>query len=106
MRSDPFDRPLVALLERLRWHELDYRCLVDDLQLWRATYPCCRGETTLREPFRGGPVTIRCAGLGCDETRIVAALAAAPGRGDGLDLAEGASAIAHRALELLERSCQ
>jgi hypothetical protein len=106
-RPDPFDRPLDVLIERLRWHELGYRWSEDDLRLWRAICPCCRDEMTLRESYVGGPVSIRCAGLGCDETRVVAALAAEPYRPEeGLDLAEGMSALAHRALELLESRCR
>lgn len=100
------DRPLDALLERLRWHELAYRPHHDDVERWIATCPSCGNEMVLREAYPGAPVTVIC-GHGCHESRIVAALAAEPRPDDeGLALAEDASEIAHRALELLEESCQ
>jgi hypothetical protein len=106
-RPDPFDRPLDALLERLRIHQLSHRPHPDDLERWIATCPCCGNEMVLREPYIGAAVTVIC-GHGCHETRIIAALAADPliPGSQGLDLAEDASAIAQRALELLEASCR
>jgi hypothetical protein len=105
-RPDPFDRPLDATLERLRVHRIAYRPHYADIDRWITSCPICAEELVLHEPYIGSPVTVRCASL-CHEQRIVAALAAEPPRFDeGLALAEGASEIAHRALELLEESCR
>jgi hypothetical protein len=105
-RPDPFSRPLDAVLERLRVLRLGYRPHPDDLERWIATCPICGNEMILRENYVGAAVTVIC-GHGCHETRIVAALAAEPRCYDeGPALAEDASDIAHRALELLEESCR
>jgi hypothetical protein len=78
-RPDPFDRPLDALLERMRWHKLIYRWDIRDLTVWHAPCPVCGGCLALRlvERYVGGPVSITCVN-DCHESRIVAALAAAP----------------------------
>jgi hypothetical protein len=105
-RSDPFDRPLDAALERLRVHNLAYRPHHADVDRWIATCPLDGEEMTLHEPYVGSWVTVRCAG-GCHEARIIAALAAEPQQPDqGLDRAEETSDIAWRALELAESLCR
>jgi hypothetical protein len=108
-RPDPFERPLDALLERLRVHGLDYRP-AKAWDTWTATCPVCGNSMLLRERFRGAAVELNCIWGGCHESRIVAALAEPPGISgeDALQLAEGLSAVAHRALALLEGvpSCQ
>jgi hypothetical protein len=105
-RPDPFDRPLDATLERLRILGLPYRPHFAHVDRWVAVCPCCQGELHLREPFVGSAVTVSCDG-GCHESRIVAALAAEPPNYDvGLSLAEEASDIAHRALEIAEQPCR
>lgn len=76
-RPDPFDRPLDALLERLRIHGRRYRPHPHDLERWIATCPVCGNEMGLREPYVGAAVSVVC-GHGCHETRIVHALAAEP----------------------------
>jgi hypothetical protein len=79
-RPDPFDRPLDALLERIRWHGLDHTGDPEAIDAWVAPCPVCGcGRPALRfvERYVGGPVSITCVS-GCHETRIVAALAAAP----------------------------
>jgi hypothetical protein len=103
---DPFDRPLDAMLERLRVHDIRYEWHTDQLDRWDLSCPICAASTTLREPYKGAAVTVRCDG-GCHESRILAALAAEPhGYDAGLELAEAVSALAWRALELLESSCR
>ncbi len=77
MRPDPFDRPLDAMLERLRVHAIRYQWHADQLDRWDTTCPICVEPATLREPYDAG-----------------------------LELAEAASAVAWRALELLEASCR
>jgi hypothetical protein len=101
----PEDRPLDVTLERLRVHAIAYRPDYADIARWLSECPICSEELLLHEPYVGAPVTVRCSG-GCHETRIVAALAAEPRRDEGIALAEAASGVAHRALELLEESCQ
>jgi hypothetical protein len=105
-RADPFARPLDATLERLRVHGIPYRGDYSDIDRWLTSCPVCAEELLLHEPYLGAPVTVRCASQ-CHESRIVAALAAEPHSQDaGLDLAEGVSEIAHRALDLLEERCR
>jgi hypothetical protein len=105
-RTDVFDRPLDATLERLRVHGLAYRPHFDRVDAWIATCPVDGEELLLHEPYLGSPVVVRCTGE-CHESRIIAALAAPPyDPGPGLGLAEEAAAIAHRALELAESLCQ
>lgn len=105
-RPDPFDRPLDTLLERLRAHGIGYMWHADQLDRWDTSCPICGEPMTLREPYKGAAVAIRCDN-GCHESRMVAALATEPNRRDeGLDLAEAASEIAQRALKLVETSCR
>jgi hypothetical protein len=103
-RPDPFERPLDALLERLRIHGLDYRPHRTDVECWLADCPVCGSQMLLRERYIGAPAEARCTFGGCHESRIVAALAEPPGISAevALELAEQASAIAHRALAQLE----
>jgi hypothetical protein len=106
VRPDPFARPLDATLERLRAHGITYRCHIDHLDRWVTFCPICGDSLTLREPYVGAAVAVRCDG-GCHESRIVGALAAEPSPHDeGLDLAEAVADIARRAIELLEDRCQ
>jgi hypothetical protein len=79
LRQDPFDRPLDALLERMRRHGIAYRPDLGALDVWLATCPVCGGSLALRlvERGMGGPVAITCVN-GCHESRVFAALAAAP----------------------------
>lgn len=106
MRSDPFDRPLDAMLERLRVHGITYGRPGTEIDRWVTSCAVCGQPMMLHEPYLGSPVTVRCS-AGCHESRVVRALAAEPHRYDeGLDLAEDASAAAWRALDLLEQACR
>ncbi|HEY4429235.1 MAG TPA: hypothetical protein VGN08_13615 [Solirubrobacteraceae bacterium] len=78
LRADPFERPLDALLERLRVHSIAYRPDFEAVDRWRTSCPCCSGELILHEPYVGSAVVVRCVEGECHESRIVDALAARP----------------------------
>ena len=98
------DWPLDLALDRLRAHRLPYKWVKEGV--WESICPACRAPEwglRLREPTRGGPITLRCAAR-CEEKKILAALLAEPvdERGQAaLGLAEEASRVAHEALGLL-----
>jgi hypothetical protein len=76
-RIDPFDRPADALLLLLRERGPDaYR--VQGPHQWIARCPlCAERRLTVRERGTGGDVTVDC-GNGCDPSRALAVLTAAP----------------------------
>jgi hypothetical protein len=97
----------------LRVLGLDYR---PDLRqqdgLWEARCPCCAPFTdkltlTISEGHRGGRVSVSCASRGCPaveiQTRLRDALLPPVDGRLALELAEQASSIATRALELAEQ---
>ena len=104
-RRDPFDRPLDALLERMRWHSLEYRPHPGHVDRWVADCPVCDAQwpalelvehpsvarPLLAEEFVGGPVSAICMN-GCHESRIIAALAATPKQAQGKDASRQAAA--------------
>jgi hypothetical protein len=106
------DWSLDVVLQQLREHRLVYEWDQSDLKVWHAVCPvcrahpgCCTGEWTLRlrEPWRGGPISLACT-TGCEDTKVRAALAADPDSiklADALRLAEDARSVAAKALQLL-----
>jgi hypothetical protein len=107
-RADPFARPLDAALERMRVHSLGYTPHPGDIRRWVGRCPSCREYAlVLHEPFVGGSVSVTC-GRSCDESRIIAGLAAAPEvlSDHALELAEQGADLARRAIELADRSCR
>ena len=107
------DWPLDRALQDLRRLQLDYRPSIEDFHVWEAVCPCCRTwGLRLREPHRGGPVSLDCTVGGCEDHAVRWALSADPlawrvaeleeQLAGALDLAESASDIARRALALLD----
>jgi hypothetical protein len=100
-------------LEHLRRHRLPYRWSEDDLRVWLAVCPACLEpdwNLSIREPKRGGPISLFCR-IGCDSQAIRQALeanaipeqveAARAEAAEAWQAAENASAIAAQALELV-----
>lgn len=79
MRREPIRRPLDAILLGLRAHSIGYRPDLERPDRWTADCPLCRtlGSLALTEHGDGRAASIRCS-TGCDESKIIAALAAEP----------------------------
>ena len=98
-------------LELLRAAGLPYKWHPTQLNRWDSCCPrCLSGEWDLTIIDRGQTVALRCRG-GCTEEQIVEALQERPallvaqdGENKALELAEAASALAHRALKLAEEA--
>jgi hypothetical protein len=99
------DWPLDLALDRLRAHRLPYKWVKEGA--WESVCPACRAPEwglRIREPTRGGPITLRCTAR-CEEQKILAALLAEPVDdrvNAALALAEEASRVAHEAVALLQ----
>jgi hypothetical protein len=105
-RLDVFAQPLDACLLQLRAAGLRYRS-TDDLKIWTSNCPACRWpgySLTIREPYVGGPITLRCDSR-CSDGEIRAALDVAAREIDpfALEIAEDAARIAAQAVELAAR---
>jgi hypothetical protein len=102
---DVFAQPLDATLLALRVAGLPYQW-TDDLKVWRAVCPACRWPgycLTIREPYIGGPISLRCESR-CSDAEIRAALVAAAHEIDPftLEIAEDARDVAEQALRAAE----
>jgi hypothetical protein len=101
--------PVDRVLELLRGANLPYRWHETQLSRWDSCWPrCLSGTRDLTIIDHGQSVALRCRGR-CTEEQILAALKERPAllvaqaaEQEALQLAEAASAIAHRALELVE----
>ena len=111
-RARHTEGPLDQALQRLRDHGLPYRWSEHDLKIWESPCPSCLAPEyglIIREPFRAGPITLRCIG-GCPDPDVRAALELDPTDrriaeaeqrlAAALDLATQARDLAARALEL------
>ena len=100
--------PVDRVLELLRAAGLPYKWHDTQLSRWDSTCPAClTGTWNLTIIDRGSAVDLRCRDR-CSEEQILSALKERPRllttqerERAALELAEAASAIAHRALELV-----